>query len=57
MREHFTSTREDEKFIPPERVMTRLMRREQTENYSLDYVILLLFVLGVLLGLVVALRM
>ena len=56
MRVQASFTRDGGQLVPPEQVMTRLMRREAREpsNYLLDYVILSVAVAGVLLGLAVA---
>ena len=44
-------------FVPPEQVMTRLMRREdERRRYWLDYLILLVSAAGILLGLFLAIR-
>jgi len=41
--------------VPPEQVMTRLMRREdKRRRYWLDYLVLLLSGIGLLLGLVLS---
>jgi len=45
--------------VPPERVMTRLMPREERrprDRYRVDYLILAAFAVGVLLGVFLALR-
>jgi hypothetical protein len=56
MRVQASFTRDGGQLVPPEQVMTRLMRREPRgpSNYWLDYVILSVAVAGVLLGLGVA---
>ncbi len=42
-------------FVPPEQVMTRLMRREdERRRHRLDYLILLVFAAGILLGVFLA---
>lgn len=45
-------------FVPPERVMTRLMSREDggRGRYRLDYLILLAFAGGIVAGVFLALR-
>ena len=45
----------DVTFVPPEQVMTRLMRREdERRRYWLDYLILLVSAAGILLGVFLA---
>ncbi len=49
------STRGNVAFVPPEQVMTRLMRREdEQERHWLDYLILLVGAAGILLGVFLA---
>lgn len=49
-------TRGDDPFVPPERVMTRLMRRSPVRGFGawLDYLVLGIFIAGVLAGLFLA---
>ncbi|MBI3974805.1 MAG: hypothetical protein HY334_00260 [Armatimonadetes bacterium] len=57
MEAHQAFTRGDERFVPPEQVMTRLMRREPGKSRLwLDYLILGVFMAGVLAGLLLATR-
>lgn len=52
-----TFTRGDEPFVPPEQVMTRLMRRRRPPRIRagwVDYLLLGIFMAGVLAGLFLA---
>ena len=55
MEAHSAFTRGGEPFVPPERVMTRLMRRTgEARRLWLDYLILGVFIAGMLAGLFLA---
>ncbi len=58
MEAHPAFTRGDDAFVPPERVMTRLMRRSPSRGGGawLDYLILCIFIAGIVAGLVLAAR-
>lgn len=51
-------SRGEEPFVPPEEVMTRLMRRESAlpRSHWLDYALLAAFVAGIVAGLLLAVR-
>lgn len=58
MEAHPAFTRGDEPFVPPEQVMTRLMRRapRRARGVWLDFLVLGIFIAGVLAGLFLAAR-